>query len=293
MTTILVAYQPLIDQIVIACLLALSQYVVLRAGIFSLASASLACIAAYVAAILTVTYGLHPGLAFMAAVAAGCLCALVLSVAIARIRGVFQAIATLAFAQVVIALALWDERLTGGAMGFNGIPKTAQTLHLVIVLAVAVYIVHAVGRSSFGRAFDTMRQDETVAVSLGISVSFHISLAFAISGALAGAAGSLVALNSFSLVPEQFGFALLVSTLASVVIGGRIAVAGPLVGALVLTLIPEFSRQFQDYRMFVYGLILLLSMIYLPEGIADTIRHKLRIRRETALRDGARAGEVR
>ena len=276
-------YLPLVDLMVLNCGLALSQFIVLRAGVFSIATAGFAALGAYTAAILAKSHDVPALLALLTAAFAGMVAALVLSVPVARLRGVFQAIATLAFVQIVMALLLYAEPLTGGAMGLNGIAKTATTPLLLACLAVLLYLMHSLLASGIGRAFDVMQHDETVAVAFGIRVDAHHALAFALSGAIAGLTGGLMAFHNYSLVPEEFGFSMLVAALAYVVLGGTRTLWGPLTGATILTLLPEVSRGFADYRLLIHGGLLMLVMAWMPDGVADSLtrhwrqhRHRLR-----------------
>jgi branched-chain amino acid transport system permease protein len=271
----ILAYLPLVSQAVLACGFALSQYVVLRAGVFSVATAGFASLGAYTAAILTMRLGVPPALSLCASLLVGALAGGILSIPLARLRGVFQAIATLAFVQIVLSVNLYIEPITNGALGINGIPHVVETWHLLLFLAILVYLLLAIGGSSIGRAFDAARQDETVAVALGISVVRYHALAFVLSGAIAGVTGGLYAFHRYSIVPEQFGFALLVESLAAVVLGGRISVAGPIVGAVVLAILPELARGLAEQRYLLHGALLMLVIIYLPDGIVDTIKFRL------------------
>ena len=282
MVQLFIAYQPLIDLFLLHAGLALGQYIVLRAGVFSIANAGLTAIGAYLAAGLTVKAGVHPALAVVAGTLAGTLVAMLLSWPLARLRGVYQAIATLAFVQVVLSLNVYSESLTGGAMGMNGIPKVVSTGILSIALAGTVYMVWAINRTRLGRAFDAIRQDETVAASLGTSVRYYQTVAFALSGAIAGFFGALEAFNSYSMEPSRFGFDFVVAILSYVVLGGRRSIWGPLVGTAVLLALPELARPLADYRTLVYGLIMVAVMGYLPRGVFDTFveyLHKRRIAR--------------
>jgi branched-chain amino acid transport system permease protein len=266
-----VGYQSLADLMILGCGLAFSQYIVLRAGVFSIATPGFASLGAYTAALLLTKLDVSAPVALAAALAVGAVAGLVLSLPLARLRGVYQAIATLAFVQIVLSLALNAEDLTGGAMGLNGIPKQIGTGWLSVFLIVTTYLLVALGRSGIGRAFDTIRQDETVAVSLGIDVVKYHRLAFTLSGAIAGLTGGLMAFHNYALVPEEFGFGMLVAALAFVVLGGRIAVGGPIVGALLLTLLPELARPLAEYRMLVHGALLMLVIAHLQNGIVDTL----------------------
>lgn len=281
MSDFIAAYTPLLEIVLLAAGLAYSQFFVLRAGLFSLATAGFASLGAYSGAILVVTYELPPLLGALAGTLVGAAAGLALAIPLSRLRGAFQAIATVAYIQIVVSLTLYAEDLTGGALGLNGIPKSVGLPELLVFIVLLVLFLRAVLRSSIGRAFDTIRQDENVAVSLGISVAHYHRIAFVISGAIAGLTGCLLAYNTHSLTPEQFGFPLLVSALAGVVLGGRALVVGPLIGAALLTLLPELARPLAEQRLVVHGALLVLTVIFLPQGIADTLRTLWLARRST------------
>lgn len=289
MTELFIAYRPLIDLFLLHSGFALGQYIVLRAGVFSVANAGLTAIGAYLSAWLTLKAGVHPALSVVAGTVAGTLVALLLSWPLARLRGVYQAIATLAFVQVVLSLNVYSERFTGGAMGMNGIPKVVSTGTLALSLLATIYIMWALNRTRLGRAFDAIRQDETVAASLGASVRYYQSIAFAISGAIAGYFGAMEAFNTYTIEPQRFGFDFLVAALSYVVFGGRRSIWGPVVGAAVLIALPELARPLAEYRTLVYGLIMIAVMAYLPRGVYDTFVEYL-YRRKMARADMAAKG---
>ena len=284
MINFLVGYQALFDLTLLNILLALSQYVVMRAGVFSVAAAGLAATGAYTSGNLILKAEWHPAFAIAAGAAAGMLLGALLSIPLGRLRGVFQAIATLAFVQIGISLALYAEGLTGGATGLNGIPSLVRTPHLVVVVSVVLFLLYNLGRSTTGQAFDMIAQNEHVAVAYGVDVVRSHALAFTIAGCIAGLAGGLTAARNHSVVPEEFGFNLVVLVLSFIVFGGRRTLWGPIVGAIVLTWLPEIARPLADNRTVVYGAMLILVMIYLPRGVADTIMLQLRLRRGVAAR---------
>ncbi|RVT81777.1 branched-chain amino acid ABC transporter permease [Rhodobacteraceae bacterium CCMM004] len=279
MTGAIAGYLPLFDLYLIHLGLAFSQYIVLRAGVFSLATAALAGIGAYTAGIFAVNLGMHPILGLVAGTLTGMGAAVVLSIPLARLRGVYQAIATVAFIQIVLSLNIYSESLTGGAMGLNNIPKTVGTVTLLVFAAGATYLIWALERGRIGRAFDAIRQDEAVAASLGISITRHQTLAFALSGALAGLFGGLEAYHAYALDPNQFGFHLLITVLSYVILGGRNSVAGPLLGTALLIILPELARPLAENRMIIYGIMLIVVINYLPKGVADTFLDWWRARR--------------
>jgi branched-chain amino acid transport system permease protein len=186
--------------------------------------------------------------------------------------------------QIVISLCLYAEALTGGAMGLNGIPKLVSNWQLVLAVAVVAYIYHQSGRSGLGRAFDVMREDEAVAAAIGIDVGKHHAIAFALSGAIAGFAGALIAYDTYSLSAQQFGFSFLVAALASVIVGGQRSTAGPIFGASLLTVLPELIRPLADQRLVLNGVILMVVMVFLPNGVVDTLVDWSRATRLTRIR---------
>jgi branched-chain amino acid transport system permease protein len=272
-------YQSLFDHILVYALLAMSQYVVLRAGVFSLGTAGFAALGAYGTALLITKADWSPLAAIVAGMLLGTAASAVVALPLSRLRGVFQAVATLALVQIVLSATQNWVSLTNGALGVNGIPKVASTPLLMAVVVVVVFLLVAMGRHSIGRAMDVIREDETVAVSLGISVPYYHRIAFIISGALAGLGGALQATSSYAITPHEFGFSMLVAALTMVVLGGRTTVWGALVGAAILTTLPELFRVFADYRNVVQGILLMLVIVYLPRGVADTALGELRDRR--------------
>lgn len=270
---------PLLDLIFVGTGYALSQAIVFRAGTFSVATSGFAAVGAYAAAILTVKHGFQPAAGVVIGTLLGLLCGLLLSVPLARLRGVYQAIASLAFVEIVVALILFFEELTGGPLGFHNIPRSATTWTLFLVMLATMALLILLGKGGIGRAFDAIRQDPPVAASLGVNPTKYHVLSFALSGAIAGLFGGLDAMRNFSLTAEQFGFAILIGTLSAVVLGGRRSVMGPLVGTTILVLLPEIFRPLADYRQAIYGLLLVVVMAFLPFGVYDTIIMKLHNRR--------------
>lgn len=279
MMDLFLAYEATVDHILVYALLAMSQYIVMRGGTFSVGTAGFAAIGGYGTAILITRAGWPPA----AAIAAGTIIAMAVSAVMAlplsRLRGVFQAVATMAFVQVLVTVILnWDS-LTRGALGISGIPKVVTTGWLLLIVAVVVVFLHVLGRFSIGKAMDVIREDETVAVSLGIRVIPHQALSLVISGALGGLGGAMFACNSYAITAEDFGFGMLNNALAMTVLGGRKSVWGPLIGAVVLVILPEVFRPFAEYRYVFQGALLMLVIIYLPNGVADTLFAAIRERR--------------
>jgi branched-chain amino acid transport system permease protein len=272
-------YLPLFDLICIYSVLALSQYISLRGGLFSLATPGFALIGAYAGGILVKDVGVHPVLSVLATIALGALAGLFLALPLAKLRGAFQAIATIGFVQIMVSLTLYAETLTGGALGLYAIPKVATTATVVAMLVMLIALLAVINRTGIGRAFDAIRQDDTVAKSLGVSVPKYFRFNFALSGAIGALGGCLLAFNTHSISAEEFGFGMLVVTITAVILGGRASVAGPIVGTVVLLVLPELARPLKDQRLLLQGALLILVIIYLPEGIVDSLRNRWIARR--------------
>jgi branched-chain amino acid transport system permease protein len=278
MGNFIATYRPLFDLMCIYAVFAFSQYVALRAGLFSLATAGFASIGGYAGAYLLKETALGPVLAAACAILCGVAAGLFLSLPLAKLRGAFQAIATIGFVQIMVSLTLYAAPITGGALGLNAIPKVASTGVLVAIVIVLTALLAIVNRSGVGRAFDAIRQDYTVAMSLGISINRYFRYAFALSGAVGALGGCLLAFDTYSIQPDLFGFPLLVFSIAAVILGGRSSVAGPLVGTLFLMVLPELARPLADERLLLQGALLILVIIYWPRGIVDSLMQRWRER---------------
>jgi branched-chain amino acid transport system permease protein len=276
MWSFLLSYQSTLDTILIFSCIGLSQFIALRAGLFALSTAGFVAIGAYAAAIMLTKLHWHPLACAAVAITGTTAVGALLSLPLARLRGHFQAIATLAFVEIVRNMALYFEALTGGARGINAIPKVVSSVHLLVILAAVACLLAVAGKTSIGRAFDAIRQDDTVARSLGISVARYHTLGFCLSAAIGGLGGVLLAFCTYSITPEEFGFPLIVSAIGAVVLGGRNAVAGPFVGTAVLVLLPEIARPLADNRILLYGAVLILAITYLPNGLVDSLHLRRR-----------------
>ena len=279
------ANQPLIDFFLLAVGLGYSQQLALRAGVFSIATAGFSALGAYATAILVTRHGVPVPFAIMIAALVGIAASYILSVPLARLRGAFQAIATLAFVQVVIALLLYFEAYTGGAIGISGIPRVMNTGWLLLAVLVTIYVIWSINRTSVGRVFSALRQDDSVAASLGIPIKNYYALAFVLSGVIGAVFGSLRSLYVFNIEPIDFGFHAMVASLTVVVLGGRNTLLGPIAGALIMAVLPELARPLAENRGIVNGAILILVITFLPNGVGDELvywfRRRMRRRNQT------------
>lgn len=276
----LASKQVLLDYFLISLGVAYAQQIALRAGVFSIATAGFVALGAYSSGYLVTAAGWPGPVAVVVAILFAMAVGGLLAIPLARLRGVFQAIATLAFVEIVMNALYYFEPVTGGAMGMGGIPKLVQTWHLFAAVAVTIYLVHSIGISHVGRAFDALRQDETVAASLGVPIRRYQTLALVVSAGLAGLFGSMQSLYFFTISPNQFGFGYVVAILTAVVLGGRATLLGPVVGVLILAILPEIARPLADLRLLMNGVILIAVIILLPNGAGDTLAFAIRRRRQ-------------
>jgi branched-chain amino acid transport system permease protein len=265
-------YGSVINFIGINALLALSLNVTLAAGMLSLGNAAFAGLGGYAAGVLT----LHFKMPYVVSLCGGALAAglvgIILGLPVLRLRGVFLAMATLAFGEVVRITAV-NLEITGGAEGLTGIPNITRTWMIYLALAGAAYFMAVLRRSRLGWALVSMREDETAAACLGIHITYYKVVAFTIGAMLAGLAGGMYAHLNYLITPRDFGFFIAVDLLIYNIVGGTRVWYGPILGAALITALPEILRGVGvtagPIRMAVNGLILLLVILFLPNGLAS------------------------
>jgi len=175
---------------------------------------------------------------------------------------------------VVRVVILNTEEWTGGALGLNGIPQATQWWHVWTALIATLAVLWALRRSKVGRAFEAIKEDETAANLMGINANSYKLLAFVLGAVIAGLAGTLNAHLTFFIGPNEFGFDRGVEILTMAILGGINGLAGPVMGAVILTLLPEALRAFHDFRLVINGFILVLIVLFLPKGLWDPTRIK-------------------
>jgi branched-chain amino acid transport system permease protein len=185
-------------------------------------------------------------------------------------RGIFLAMATLAFGEVV-RIAAVNMDITGGAQGLVGIPTKTTTFIIYGLLAATTYFLSILRGSKIGWSLASIREDETAAMVMGINTSYYKTLAFVLGAFIAGIAGALYAHLNFIITPGEFGFYAAVQLLIFNIVGGSQSVYGPILGAFILTALPEVLRgagvTAGSLRLGVNGVILLLVILYLPNGL--------------------------
>lgn len=266
-------------------LLALSVYATLSCGQLALSSAGFAAIGAYAASILTLNFGVSFPVVLLAATVLPMLVAIPLGLPVLRIRGVFLAIATVAFGEVVrLGLVNWDY--VNGAQGLVSIPQKTSVWMIYLAVAAALLLLWRVRGSKWGFALEAIREDEAAARTMGIHTTLYKLAMLVLGAALAGLAGALEAHFSFMVAPNGFSFGRVVDMLVYAVVGGTVAFYGPVVGAAFLTVLPEVLREVAPLlgiepgplRALVNGVVLLVVILFLPNGIVS-LPARLRERR--------------
>ena len=247
-------------------------------GQLTLGHAAFMSIGAYASAIATVNYDLP----FLLGVFIGGLVAGIVGIIIGfptlRLTGDYLAIATLGFAEIV-RVQFTNMKITNGAIGFLGI-EGATTFPIVMTIAVIVICAMVwLENSRNGRAMLAIREDEVASSAVGINTTLYKIQAFAIGAFCAGVGGALFAHTTTFIQPTDFGFLKSIDILSIVVLGGLGSIPGTIIGAIVLTAAPEILRPLSNYRMMVYGVLLVVIMIFRPYGLMGGVNLRQAVRR--------------
>lgn len=253
-------------------LLALSIYLTLSCGLLSMANAAFMGIGAYTASLLTMMAGTPFPVSLLGGMLAPAVVAYIIGTPVLRLSGVYLAMATLGFGEVVRVSILNTEDWTGGALGLNGIPQLTQWWHVVLAVVITLLALWRLRRSKVGRAFEAIKEDETAAGLMGVDVNRYKLIAFVLGAVIAGLAGALNAHLTFFIGPNEYGFDRGVDILTMTVLGGIGGLTGPVLGSTILTLLPELLRGLKDFRLVVNGLILVVITLFLPKGLWDPSR---------------------
>ncbi len=276
MRDLFLAYQSLFAYVGINALLALSVYATLSCGQLSLANAGFMAIGAYTGALLTLHTGTSWPLVLVASALLPALVAVPLGLPVLRLRGVFLAIATIGFGEVV-RLFFVNWSFANGALGLVAIPQRASLWLIWVCVGAALWVFARLRGSKTGLALQAIREDETAARSMGIDTTSHKLAMLSLGAGLAGLAGALEAHLTFMVSPAGFGFGRVVEMLVQAVVGGASIFFGPLLGAAFLTTLPEILRELSArtglqpgaFRQMLNGLVLLAVILYLPNGLAS------------------------
>lgn len=300
-------YGFLIVSMVLGAMLGLSLYFPLMAGQLSLASPGFYALGGYTAAILSTQVfpssgSLYPiSLLLLEMLIAGFVCGLLgilVGIPALRLRGIYLAIATIAFVEVLRVISL-NLEITGGAVGIFGVPQPFPTaigyLWIAVpLLFISMFCLYRLERIRVGRAFAAIREDELAADAMGIDPTYYKVLAFTLGAILAGIVGVISAhfLNTWNARQGTFDASIIYLTF--VLIGGSRSFIGPVLGGMVFTALPEVLRaiadtsglpgwleQFlRDGRLIIFGLLIVVGTIFFPQGLVTPDLFKRRKRSE-------------
>ena len=255
------------------------------AGLLDLGYVTNFAVGAYVMAVLTSTGPLGIGglnfwfvlpISLLAAMCTG----FILALPVLRMRGDYLAIATLGFGEIIRLLALsdWLRPFIGGSQGILFIPKAnlfgltfsgPQQIYYLILAAclLTLFVMIRLNNSRTGRQWMAMREDEDAAAAMGIDTTKTKVLAFTLSAATGGVAGAIFASKLGTIFPHSFNLLISINALSLIIIGGMGSIPGIVVGAVVLVGLPELLREFAEYRLLLYGALLVTMMLIRPEGL--------------------------
>jgi len=274
------------------------------AGLLDLGYVAFFAVGAYTYALLNTRFGVDFWFCLPLGGLTGALFGVLLGFPILRLRGDYLAIVTLGFGSIAkIVIENWEE-LTNGAKGIAGIDRpglfgiemsiggaTVYTYYLMIALvALTIFLTNRLKDSRIGRAWMALREDEIACVAMGIDMARTKLSAYALGAFWAGLVGVIFAARNTYINPNSFTFMESALVLSIVVLGGMGSIIGVIIAALVLVLMPEYLRDFGQYRMLVFGAVMVLMMIYRPQGLIANSRRKYR---SAPPAPAAGAGEVR
>ncbi len=249
------------------------------AGKVSLAQGAFMGIGAYVSTLLIQNWGVNFWLAMIIAIIVSILIGAAIGFPALRVEGHYLAFITLGFNELVVLFLRNEQELTGGTLGILNIERpsifgfslfepTRFYYFCLAMLAISSLVVWYMIRSPWGRAFKALRDNPNRAESLGLSTTAYTLMAFAIGSGLAGFAGTLIAPLVEFVEPNQFQLLKSLEYLLMVMVGGRGFLAGPLIGAFVSEVVPEWMRFADEYYLIFFALFVILSIRFFPEGIA-------------------------
>jgi branched-chain amino acid transport system ATP-binding protein len=243
-------------------------------GQTSLGHAGLYAFGAYTAALCVTRAGMGEWAAIALAIAVTSVVGAAVAAAALRVSGPYLAMVTIAFGLIVEGVLIEWGSVTGGPGGIFNIPKPALRSHywtVMLAAALALWLTANLRRSAWGRAFLAVKSSEVAAESLGLSSYYVRIIAFTVSAAFAGAAGALFTFLNGYISPDSFTLQTSIVFMLALLFGGLGRIAGPLAGSLALTILPELLTSLLDYRLILYGTLLLVSIYWLPEGVIGAL----------------------
>ncbi|EMS71114.1 branched-chain amino acid ABC transporter permease [Ruminiclostridium cellobioparum] len=262
-------------------------------GQFSLGHAGFMSIGAYVCAIITISNPTTVG--FIGGIIAGAIAAALVGAIVGlptlRLRGDYLAIATLGMAEIIKIIFL-NMEITNGAAGLQGIPQFVNWTWMFVFTVGTVVIIANFLKSSHGRACISIREDEIAAESMGVNTTKYKVISFTMGAFFAGIAGGIYASYFYFLKPDLFGFLKSVDVLVIVVLGGLGSISGSIIAAVLLAIISTFLQSFSEVRMIIYALLLIILMLFRPQGLMGSKEISLSVFKKIGLKSKRGKEEV-
>ncbi|TKC15438.1 branched-chain amino acid ABC transporter permease [Robertmurraya kyonggiensis] len=250
-------------------ILAVSLHLVIGiTGQFSIGHAGFLAVGAYISAIITMKFQLPFPLALLAGGIVAALAGLLVGIPSLRLKGDYLAIATLGFGEI-IRIVFLNIDYVGGASGMQVTHLTTWT-YTFICLFITITVITNFTNSRHGRACISVRENEIAADAMGINTTYYKVVAFALGSFFAGIAGGLFAHNFYIIQPGNFGFLKSFDILIFVVLGGLGSLSGSVIAAILLTVVSTFLQDYPETRMIIYSVVLVLVMLYRPQGLMGT-----------------------
>lgn len=240
-------------------------------GQLSMGHAGFMSLGAYTSAIFTLKLGAPFWLALLAGAAVAALFGFLIGLPALRLEGDYLAVVTIGFAEIVRVFFLNFEP-GGKAVGLSGIPQHTSFTLVLIITVVVVFLVHRLLKSRLGKAMYALRENEIAAEACGINTTHLKVLSFVLGAFLGGLGGALYAHYMYYISPQDFDFMRSIEMLNMVVLGGLGSIPGAILGTTILTILPEMLRVVAQYRMLFYGALLVLLMIFRPNGLLGDMR---------------------
>ncbi|MEB2629643.1 branched-chain amino acid ABC transporter permease [Peribacillus frigoritolerans] len=237
-------------------------------GQFSIGHAGFLAVGAYASAVMTMKLELPFIIAVLTGGVIAAVACMVIGIPSLRLKGDYLAIATLGFGEIV-RIVLLNIEYVGGASGMQVSHLTSWPWVFACVM-ITVLVIRNFTNSTHGRACISVREDETAADAMGINTTYYKVAAFVIGAFFAGIAGSLYAHNFYIIQPSNFGFLKSFDILIFVVLGGLGSLSGSVLAAILLTIVTTFLQDYPETRMIIYSLVLILMMIFRPQGLMGT-----------------------
>jgi branched-chain amino acid transport system permease protein len=263
-------WEPVLIITLIHVILTAGLYVTALSGQLSLATAAIAGIGGYSAAVLTTNFEWPFLPATLVAVLAGGLVGAFIAAITLKMRDFILKLTTLAFGEAV-AVVCFNIDYIGGANSFTGIPLFTTIWAMLVATAVVLYVAWRFDGSRLGFASRAVRDDPLAAAATGVSVLKVRIVTFALGGAIVGAGGSLQAHYVLIINPQELGFFVSLTFIIFLLVGGMQSLWGPVLAAVVLTALPELTRFANEYRLILYGFVIVLVVLFRQEGLVTRI----------------------